>query len=132
MKQSSPFKLLSSVFNIALYLAAGFAAPMFFKNFPDKRQAAVLAGGFFILTALRAVRLSLARPYPLNFKKFFFAVFLVDLIFWVWRVADGRLLGDITLLGIPGAYFHHVMSVIYVVSAIAFVYSEIRWLAKSF
>jgi hypothetical protein len=118
----------STFFNLLIYFSSGILAPLFFKNIPDRHRAAIYAGGLFMVTALRAVRLSLTRPYIPWAKMFFVFLFFAELSFWAWRMTSGAALATVDVAGVSGNSLHMIMTTLYSVSCGVLIYSEIRWL----
>lgn len=115
-------KYLSTTFNLTIYLAAGILAPYFFRTMESRRTAAVYAGGLFLVAALRAVRLSLTRPYPRWVQIFFGGLFVLELLFWFWRVSAT------TPLAAP--WIHGGLSTLYLISCLVIITYEVAWLKK--
>ncbi len=125
------FVFLSMVLNLLIYYSAGVAAPLFFRNLADRRQAAFLAGGLFSLTAMRALRLSISRPYARPIKIFFGDLLLIEFAFWVWRLFDVRPLGEVMIFGISASFIHPLMSGLYLISCAVLFYAEWHWMRLS-
>lgn len=126
MKKDLTRKIFSSVFNLAFYFSSGVLAPVFFKHYSHK-QAGFLAGGLFMITALRALRLSLSRPYRQWVRWFFTFTFFSELVFWGWRLNEDRPISEVVILGVQGSRLHPMMAMLYSVSCGVLLYAEIRW-----
>ncbi|MBK9294272.1 MAG: hypothetical protein IPM57_07485 [Oligoflexia bacterium] len=124
-------RVLSTVFHICLYAAAGVAAPLIFKNVGDRRLAGFMAGGLFAIVALRAVKLSLVRPYAKPIRRFFIGYLLLLVFFWVWRFLDSRYLGEILIFGINAYWLHHFFTSLYAISFLLLIYSEVSTLVRT-
>ena len=122
--------LLKALLWVLPYFAAGFAAPVLFSFISSRQTAGHIAGLLFVAAGIYAVVMARKNSYS-TFAFFSFALVLVlQVVFWSWRFFEGAPLAESALLGLSGRLWHNVLTSLFLLCGLTFIFEQFQWLNK--